>query len=338
MVSQKNFWYILAESSELLTSAPLSRELLGEHLVLYRDSTGKPVILPDRCLHRCGKLSKGRVREGTLQCPYHGWVYGAEGKVVEIPSEGCRPIHNLGLAPYSAVEQQGYIYICLEPHPDFPKPYTLPHFGSSLWKNYRMQNTFMATVTNCVENFIDVPHTAFVHEGIFRNSEGHAIDTRIQRNNGVVEIEYLKESNNLGSMSWFLNPSKGKVIHIDRFIMPNITHVIYRFPSGWEYLITSQSIPVRSDETLVYTDITYNFGFWTPFAAWMIKRQAQKAIVQDMEVLQDQQEVIARSGGAFINMPCDIIHRLISEIREALEQGRDPRALPDKNREITFYV
>ena len=334
----RNFWYILAESWELKASAPLSRELLGEHLVLYRDSEGKPVILPDRCLHRCGKLSKGRVAQGNLHCPYHGWVYGAEGKVVEIPSEGCKPIHNLGHTPCSVIEQEGYIYVCLKPHPDFPRPYSIPHYGSSIWKNYRMQNRFQASVTNCVENFIDVPHTAFVHEGIFRKSLGHAVETRVKREKGMVEIEYRKESSNIGSMSWFLNPSKGEIIHIDRFIMPNITHVIYRFPSGWEYLITSQSIPVRSDLTLVYTDITYNLGFWTPFAGWMIKHQAQKTILQDMEVLKDQQDVIARSGNKFTNMPCDIIHRLISEIRDALEHGIDPRTLPDKTREITFFV
>lgn len=334
----KNFWYILADSHELKKDAPLSRVLFEQALVLYRGSDGAPVILPDRCLHRCGKLSKGRVAEGKLQCPYHGWVYGDSGKVVSMPSEGPRNFPNLCLPPYTALEQDGYIYVCLEPHPAAPMPYSMPHYDEQGWQNLRLQHTFMNNVTNCVENFIDVPHTAFVHEGIFRKEEGRPIHTSIKRTQGTVAIDYLNESTNLGSMSWFLNPSKGKVVHVDHFIMPNITHVIYQLPSGWEYLITSQSIPVNEGQTLVYTDITYHFGIWTKLCSWMIKRQARKVISQDMEVLKDQWDVIKRTDGSFVNMPCDWIHKMISEIREALEKGVDPRTLPDKTKEITFYV
>lgn len=333
-----NFWYVVAESHELSTSAPLSRQLFGKHLVLYRGSDGRPIVLPDHCLHRCGQLSKGKVANGKLQCPYHGWVYGDQGKVVAMPSEGKREIGNLCHKPYAVMEQEGYVYTCLAPCDNTPSPYSMPHYCRTGWKNIRLQHHFKNNVTNCVENFIDVPHTAFVHTGIFRETEGRPIHTLVQRQKGTVTVEYLNENSNLGSMSWFLNPSKGKVVHVDHFIMPNVTHVIYQLPSGWEYLITSQSIPLTDSETMVYTDITYNFGIWTRLAAWMVKRQAKKVIAQDMEVLEDQYQVIMREGPAFINMPCDLIHTMISEIRDALEKGIDPITLPDKKKEITFYV
>ncbi len=338
MLNLKNFWYIIAESSELSICKPLSRQLFGEHLVIYRGEDGKPIILPDRCLHRCGKLSKGHVSNGKLQCPYHGWEYGMNGKVVKMPSEGDHKNIALCHKPYNSLEQDGYIYTCLEHHSDIQRPYSMPFFQQKGWKNIRLQHLFNSDVTNCVENFIDVPHTAFVHTGIFRKTEGRPIKVLIQRRNGTVTIDYLNESSNLGSMSWFLNPTKGKVVHIDHFIMPNITHVVYRLPSGWEYLITSQSIPLNDNSTLVYTDITYNFGIWTQLAAWIVKRKAQKVIAQDMEVLRDQNEVIHRGNNQFINMPCDMIHVMISEIREALEKELDPMALPERKKEIIFYV
>jgi len=214
----------------------------------------------------------------------------------------------------------------------------MPHFQEKGWKNIRLQHTFQNTVTNCVENFIDVPHTAFVHKGVFRKSVNRPIRTEIVRSGGAVTIDYQNESSNIGSLSWFLNPSKGQVVHIDQFIMPNITHVIYRLPSGWEYSITSQSVPLSDFETIVYTDITYQFGFWTKLAAPIVKRQAKKVIAQDLEVLKDQSDVLQRGFTTFINMPCDVIHVLISEIREALEQGIDPRSLPDKKKEVIFQV
>ncbi|MFI5342625.1 MAG: Rieske 2Fe-2S domain-containing protein [Chlamydiales bacterium] len=338
MLNQKNFWYVIAESNELTDHKPLARQLFDQHLVLYRGANGKPIALPDHCLHRCGKLSKGHVSNGVLQCPYHGWEYGENGRVVSIPSEGNRKINNLCHQPHTILEQDGYIYILLEPHSEIQGPYPMPHYRQKGWKNIRLQHHFNNTVTNCVENFIDVPHTAFVHTGIFRCTEGRPIQVLIQRRDGMVVIDYLNENSNLGNMSWFLNPSKGSVIHRDNFIMPNITHVIYRLPSGWEYLITSQSIPISKGHTLVYTDITYNFGIWTQLAAWIVKRKAKKVIAQDMEVLEDQYEVVEREGTHFINMPCDVIHAWISEIREALENGIDPKTLPEKHKEVTFFV
>jgi len=338
MLNLKNFWYAIAETAELNNKEPLSRQIFNQHLVLYRGSDHKPIILPDRCLHRCGKLSNGRVSNGSLQCPYHGWVYGDKGKVVAMPSEGTRTIKNLCHQSYRMIEQEGYIYVCFEPHPEIDHPYPMPHYQKKGWKNIRLQHTFKNNVTNCVENFIDVPHTAFVHDGIFRKLEGRAVHTLIERKNGTVKIDYMNESSNLGSMSWFLNPTKGKVIHIDNFIMPNITHVIYRLPSGWEYLITSQSTPIDDHNTIVYTDITYHFGIWTRCAAPIVKRQAKKVIDQDIQVLEDQYEVIQREKASFFNMPCDMIHVMISEIREALENGIDPRTLADKKKEVTFYV
>jgi phenylpropionate dioxygenase-like ring-hydroxylating dioxygenase large terminal subunit len=338
MLHLKNFWYVIAESDELTAKAPLSRQLFNQHLVLYRGSDGKPIILPDRCMHRCGKLSKGKVLNGQLQCPYHGWIYGDQGKVAAIPTEGNHTARNLCHHLFASIEQEGYIYVCLEPHPEIGTPYSLPFYQKKGWKNIRLQHHFNNNVTNCVENFIDVPHTAFVHDGIFRSVQGRPIRTLIERKSGTVTIDYLDESSNLGSMSWFLNPTKGKVVHIDHFTMPNITHVVYRLPSGWEYLITSQSIPLSDNQTLVYTDISYHFGIWTHLTAWIVKRQAKKVIAQDQEVLADQQEVIEKMGGSFLNMPCDLIHVMISEIREALEQGIDPRTLLNKRKEITFYV
>jgi phenylpropionate dioxygenase-like ring-hydroxylating dioxygenase large terminal subunit len=329
---------VIAESHELLSNAPLSRKLLDQHFVLYRGSDGLPIVLRDYCLHRCGKLSNGIVSNGQLQCPYHGWVYGDKGKVISIPSQNLNEINNLCHKPYVSLEQEGYIYVCLEPHPEVAKPHIMPHYHQKGWKNIRLQHYFKSSVTNCVENFIDVPHTAFVHKGIFRNTEGRPIRTCVQRKNGTVSIDYSNENTNLGSMSWFLNPKKGKIIHIDNFIMPNITHVIYQLPSGWEYLITSQSVPVTNSETIVYTDITYSFGVWTFLSSWIVKRQAKKVIAQDIDILKDQDEVIQRENAPFINMPCDLIHMMISEIREALENEIDPRTLPELKKEIIFYV
>ena len=332
----KHFWYVIAESHELTGKKPLSRQVLNEWLVCFRGDKDQPIVLQDRCIHRCAKLSEGTVKNGQLTCPYHGWVYGNAGKVEHIPStgKGC----NLKATCYDVIEQDGYIYVRLEKGSDEIKPFPMPHYKEKGWRHYRMQNLFHNNVTNCVENFIDVPHTAFVHEGIFRSTKKQSITARIERRNGEVHITYNNESNNLGSFSWALNPSKKKIEHTDSFFMPNITHVIYRFPSGWEYVITSQSVPITDEKTLVYTDLTYRFGLLTPFAKMFIKKQGLKAIAQDVDILNQQMETLKKYDEKFIDMPADLMHRFITEIRGELSEERDPTLLPEKDQEVTFFV
>ena len=68
-----------------LTDAPIRRRLLGEDLVLWRDSGGTPHALRDLCIHRGTALSLGRVVGDRIMCPYHGWQYGGDGVCTLIP-------------------------------------------------------------------------------------------------------------------------------------------------------------------------------------------------------------------------------------------------------------
>src|SRR6059058_5927524 len=77
-------WHPVAYA-DALVSAPLRVMLLGEPVVLWRDSQGKPHALSDVCIHRGTALSLGRVVEDELMCPYHGWRYGTDGRCKAIP-------------------------------------------------------------------------------------------------------------------------------------------------------------------------------------------------------------------------------------------------------------
>ena len=68
-----------------LADAPIRRRLLGEDLVLWRDSGGTPHALRDLCIHRGTALSLGRVVGDRIMCPYHGWQYGGDGVCTLIP-------------------------------------------------------------------------------------------------------------------------------------------------------------------------------------------------------------------------------------------------------------
>ena len=332
-----DYWYIVAESRELRPGRVLGRCVLDEWLACFRGAEGQPVVLRDRCLHRGGRLSAGTAHAGRLICPYHGWEYDAGGNVVSVPSTPTLP--KLCNPAYPVQERDGYVYVRLNRNaPADIAPFSMPHYGEAGWRHLRLQNRFANTVANCVENFIDIPHTAFVHRGIFRRSRGERICASIARENGSVHVRYRNERANLGSFGWLLNPRGAPIVHTDSFHAPNVTCVRYELPRGWVYVITSQSVPVSEQQTLVYTDLTYRFGPLTAAAAWFVRRQAQRVIDQDLDVLARQMEVIGKYGRAFVDTPADTIHRCVDSVREAIAQGRDPCTLPPFATEIEFVV
>lgn len=337
----EDFWYIVALSKQLRPNRVLARSILGEWLAIFRGKDGQPVALRDRCLHRNSRLSPGKVCHGTLQCPYHGWVYDQDGRVIAVPAEGelFQP-HPLRQAKgYATQEQDGYVYVRLaDVSNEAFEPFAMPHYREPGWETVRVVNRFCNTVTNCAENFIDIPHTAFVHPGVFRTAQQQKLEMMVERWNGSVRVEYRNETSNLGWFRRFLNWQETEIKHTDCFHMPNVTCVEYKLGRDRHLFITSQSIPETDDSTLVYTDVTYNYGIWNKLARPFIWWTAQHIIRQDVEILGIQGEAIAQYGAQFLNTPADTIHVFVESIREAIACGEDPRNLPRKSANITFWV
>ena len=335
----EDFWYVVALSQQLTAKAVLARTVLDEWLVIFRDAQGQPVALQDRCLHRNSRLSAGKLQGGQLQCSYHGWQYDGNGNVVAVPAEGGCPKVNRKALRYATREQDGYVYVRLaaEPFEDWC-PFSMPYYQVPGWATVRAINRFHNTVTNCVENFIDIPHTVSVHPGIFRRPRQERLRMEVSCREGTVTATYRNETTNLGWYRWFLNPQGREIRHVDRFLMPNVTSVEYDMGPSRQCLITSQSVPETGETTLVYTDVTFNYGLWTwlslPFVSWT----AQRIIAQDVVVLRRQQETIAKYGQRFAHTPADTIHVFVEAIMDAIATGKDPRQLPEKSVEVSFWV
>ena len=83
----RSSWHGVLESKDLKAGQPRELKLLGEELVIYRDSRGQPRVLEGRCAHRRAKLSIGKVDGDCIRCAYHGWLYDGAGQCVEQPNE-----------------------------------------------------------------------------------------------------------------------------------------------------------------------------------------------------------------------------------------------------------
>ena len=85
-----NCWYVAATSDEVGEDL-LARRLLDRPVVLYRRSSGDVVAMEDRCVHRAYPLSEGRRDGDRVVCGYHGFSYGPDGCLVDVPSQESVP-------------------------------------------------------------------------------------------------------------------------------------------------------------------------------------------------------------------------------------------------------
>src|SRR4051812_5580223 len=108
----RNHWYIGCPSSRLELN-PQSTKILGQDLVLFRDSEGKAHALADRCCHRGYQLSCGKVVGDRIECGYHGWQYDKTGKCCRIPSllpeQEIKSFYKIN--SYPCTERGSYVWV-----------------------------------------------------------------------------------------------------------------------------------------------------------------------------------------------------------------------------------
>jgi phthalate 4,5-dioxygenase oxygenase subunit len=85
----RQHWIPVCLSEEVSESdgTPVKARILGENLVVFRDSEGRVGVVDEKCPHRGASLLFGRNEEGGLRCLYHGWKMDVEGNVLEMVSE-----------------------------------------------------------------------------------------------------------------------------------------------------------------------------------------------------------------------------------------------------------
>ena len=82
----KGQWYPVAKSVEIKDSKPYGTTLLGQKIVMWRDTKGEIKCIEDYCPHRGAPLSYGEIHEGNIGCRYHGVVVDGTGTVQRVPA------------------------------------------------------------------------------------------------------------------------------------------------------------------------------------------------------------------------------------------------------------
>lgn len=317
----KSNWYIICTSEELAPKKAIARTIYDTSYVLFRDKNSNPVCLLNRCLHRLTQMDTGTVKNGHLQCPYHGWTYDESGTVTSIPSEGENFKKNKGLCstPFKSVEQEGVIWIWLGAEKTDSLPsWNFPHYHDKNWISYFMITEFDNEVTNLCENFMDVPHTVYVHKGWFRNKSKKQVPMSIETKDSTVKVTYNQKNDKIGGVfNKVLNPKAHPMVHTDEFIYPNITRVDYTFGNDNGFIINSQNTPITTLKSRTYTYITYKLAFCNKLLKPLMQFYTRKVIDQDVEIMKIQSRSLEIDPTLnFRSTDADALHVEIEKLRQ----------------------
>jgi len=95
-------WQYAGHTGQLAEPGYFATEVAGTPVVVTRDRDGVLRGFVNVCRHRGFALAEGEAGRETLQCPYHAWTYGLDGRLRAAPrseEEADFPQDELGLVP-----------------------------------------------------------------------------------------------------------------------------------------------------------------------------------------------------------------------------------------------
>jgi phenylpropionate dioxygenase-like ring-hydroxylating dioxygenase large terminal subunit len=159
-------WHPVAAAASIERGTVTAAALLGRELAIWRGADGAVHAWDDRCPHRGTRLSIGRVEGGQLTCAYHGWCFGSDGRCVRVPAlPGFVPPASAAATAFAVKERYGLVWVCLGTASLDVPPYPEAE-DVNLRKVVCGPYDVASSGPRIVENFLDMAHFAWVHNGI----------------------------------------------------------------------------------------------------------------------------------------------------------------------------
>jgi phenylpropionate dioxygenase-like ring-hydroxylating dioxygenase large terminal subunit len=329
----KAAWYVIAWSHEV-SSTPIVRELYGAPVVVWRAASGAVGAMLDRCPHRNVPLSFGRCVGEELVCGYHGWRFASDGRCVKVPGLDGMAAHPTrdGVA-FPVREQQGCVWVWGDPKvPPVGEPFRFRLADDPSYLTVRHEVRAKSSVHAVIENALDVPHTAFLHGGLFReDKDRRPIRCELKRYHDSVQCEYIGEARPEGVVARLLSPSGGMVTHFDRFFLPSITEVEYRIGDENHIVLNGACTPVSDWDTRLYAVVSVKTRLPRWLVRALVKPLALRIFGQDAEILDLQTKTLHAFGeGSYASTELDLLGPHILRLMHRAARGEvgDPSAPP----------
>jgi choline monooxygenase len=188
-------WQLVAKTSDLpAPGSYFTTELVGEPLLLTRDASGVLHGFYNVCRHRAGPVAQGCGQRRALQCAYHGWTYGLDGRLLSTREmDGVEAFEReaFGLVAVQVAEWGPLVFVNLDPEArpfaeDFgeimaevkARGFDLNRMAAVERRDYEIACNWKVYVDNYLEGY----HIPIVHPGLFKELDYDAYAVVTYRN------------------------------------------------------------------------------------------------------------------------------------------------------------
>jgi nitrite reductase/ring-hydroxylating ferredoxin subunit len=232
-------WYPVFESKRR-RGRPVALRRMGLDLVLWRDGHGRTICMLDRCPHRGVALSRGRVRDGQLECGYHGFRFDSAGDCQLMPCEGrdARIPKGMCVPGFATREAYGLVWLFWTDHAvkdsELPPIPWLDEFGEARPGDVEGRIDWPLHYVRSIESNFDVHHTPFLHAWL-----APGVGTRVDPYEVEVEGSTIRTRGELRREG----KSSGVPFRVE-FVAPSVTLLEV---TGVQFLVAD--CPVDDDNT-----------------------------------------------------------------------------------------
>ena len=233
-------------------------DVTGERLVVARGQDQKLRAFYNVCAHRAGPVAVGKGNRKSLQCKYHGWTYGLDGRLLNAPEFDGVADWDKGsvcLPQVRAAEWGPFIFVNLDPDAaDFMDVYgpidaEIRQKGIDISRMRAMGRRDYFIDCNWkvyVDNYLEGYHVPIAHPGLYRelDYEQYRVDTFRYYSSQYAPIRPSKEGDVQGRDRRYVR-TEDEAEALYYWIFPNVMLNIY--PDNMSINII---LPLSHDRTL----------------------------------------------------------------------------------------
>jgi phenylpropionate dioxygenase-like ring-hydroxylating dioxygenase large terminal subunit len=245
-----NDWHPVVAAAGLVAGDLQVARLQNEELVLWRDAQGVVHAWDDRCPHRGARLSLGHVAGDRIVCAYHGWQFDQSGRCMLQPAQPREtPPATACARRFHVREAYGMVWVCLgepalEP-PPFPE-YGQPQLRKVLCGPYVVQ----ACGTRIIENFLDMAHFGFIHEGVLGDVQHTEVpDYQVGPHDDGLSTRGLRGVIATGCFAWQpvsnLLAAEGSMVEYTYRVVRPLTAILTKLPRQQQGFAEAISLHVQ---------------------------------------------------------------------------------------------
>ena len=276
-----------------------SRMFGDKKVVLFPNKNGDTNVIDDTCPHRGAKLSKGKVVDGCIQCPYHGWLFDGDGRLTHVPTTKEVPKKS---SVMSYPVEELYDFVWSVPENTLVSPPIYPLMEEDGWHTVTGSHEVKGNWIDWVANSTDISHINYVHDFADENNgsvEHMAVENMVDRTKCMAWVRPKAAHPFARHMQIKKSPI------VSEFIYPNTTIIHIKLKEPYEFVTYTTLTPVDKTTTRMTWCFAHNINLGDPMMMRMLNEhfhwQMKKTISEDEAIISD----IPEDFNFRVNVSCD---------------------------------